>query len=310
MQEKTLKTKDGIELYYYVWTPTEPAKAMVELAHGMAEHPKRYDEFATFLTQNGYLVYAPAHRGHGMTGEKMGRHGYFAEKDGWQLVLSDLKELNELMHRENPALPCLFFGHSMGSFLTRCYIQNHSDTIEGAVLCGTAPLAGAFEKFMYRLISLIKTFSGGQKVSSFLNKTTAKVQLAQIKNPRTAFDWLSRDPKEVDKYIADPHCGFDCSNQFFADLFSGWLQFSNHQENKKIRRNLPLYFIAGDADPVGNYGEGVKNSAGYYQSLGISNVRLKLYPEARHEILNEDIRQEVMLDVSAWFDRILTAKKH
>lgn len=294
MEKKTLTRPDGLELYYYIWQPAEP-RALVLLIHGMTEHPLRYDAFATTLSEAGFAVYAPAHRGHGETGRAVNLMGYFAEGNGWQVVLDDLDALRHRMEADHPGLPVLLFGHSMGSFLSRCYIQTKGGGLAGVVLSGTAgPATG-----LHRLLSLLArsacAIKGTNYVSPMLNKLTSSQQMKGIKNPRTGFDWLTRVEAEVDKYIADPDCGFPCTNGFFRDLTHGWLQFSSREANQGVPKNLPILLVSGEADPVGDHGRGVRKTEALYRELGIRNLRCVLIPGARHELLNEtpEVRKEV-----------------
>lgn len=299
--------RPDLKLYYERWEAEEPVANLL-LVHGMAEHPARYADFARSLNQAGISVLAPAHRGHGRTGEEIASLGHMGDGDGWALVLSDLSALVDLLWKEGR--PLLLLGHSMGSFLSRCLLQERSEAFAGAIIMGTAGPANGEVRLLHRLAKLFCCFQGERRCSPLLNKIAGSKQLKGMKEAKTAFDWLNRDEAEVARYIADPLCGFPCSNGFFRDITSGWIQFSDAEKNRNIRKDLPLLLISGEADPVGDHGRGVEASAKAYRDLGLKEVRLRLYPGARHEILNEINKEDVYRDcLSFLLEAVATSKK-
>lgn len=282
------------------WIPETPQlKGIVVLVHGMAEYANRYDEFARFLAANQYAVYAHDQRGHGFTLNNS-KVGFFGKKDGWELILSDLHKLVKTVKEKHPEMPIILFGHSMGSLLARTYAINYGRFIDKLVLSGTACNPG--------LLSTVGLMVA--KTLSFLTKPHTSSRLMTImtfaganktyKDKRTKFDFLSRDQEIVDKYIKDPLCGFDCSNAFYVDLLTG-LKFIHRDKNvRNIPSNLPILLLSGDDDPVGDYGKGVEKVCQQMKANGCKNVTLKLYPGARHELMNETNRKEVFEDFLNW----------
>ncbi len=297
------EAEDKQEIFVANWSPekkTKP-KAVVQLAHGMAEHIGRYSQFATFLNNHGYIVFGNDHRGAGKTAGILEHVGFLAESDGFQLVVNDLKQLTEIIREKHPGLPVFLFGHSMGSLLVRDYITESGAAINGAILSGTPGdpgMMGHVGEFLARMQCSIQ---GKRTPSRFLNNLTFGAFNSKFKPNRTEFDWLSRDQGEVDKYIEDPYCGNVYSSGFFLDLFQGTIKIFKPANQKKTQDNLPLYIFSGDLDPVG----GAKSVPKVYQSYlksGLHDVTLKLYPGGRHEMLNEINREEVFADVLSWLD--------
>ncbi len=283
------------------WIPENP-KAIVQIIHGMAEHIERYDEFASFLANHGYAVVGANHPGHGETVEVK---GYFAKEDGWQKVLDDIHHIRIDMQKEFPNIPYFMFGHSMGSFLLRSYLQEHCCGITGAVISGTGYQAPALVHIGSLIAHTQVLFGGDKKPSHLLNNMSFKAFNKTVANPKTDFDWLSRDEHEVDKYIADPYCGFPFTAGGFKDFFSGLKRIANEKGYKNTCKTTPLFFVSGTCDPVGNMGCGVKCVFGHYKKLGFQNASYKLYEGARHEILNEINRQEVFGDILQFLENIV-----
>ncbi|MCR2823688.1 alpha/beta hydrolase [Lederbergia panacisoli] len=294
-----LKMNDEIEIYVKRWidTDAEPA-AILQLAHGMAEHIDRYDEFAEYLVQNGIFVYGNDHRGHGETGAKAGVVGFLAEKDGFDRVVDDLYHINQSIQNDYRDTPVFLMGHSMGSFLVRRYIQKYSASVEGVILSGTAGspgLAGKIGKGVAKWEGRIK---GPKTPSPFLDRLSFGSFNKGIQNPNTRFDWLSRDSNEVEKYIIDPRCGFVCSSGFFYDLFEGLEKIHNPKLNQSIPKDLPMLFFSGDKDPVG--GNKVQQVIQQYKKMGLLNIDSTLFKDGRHEMLNEVNKDEVYRLVQQW----------
>lgn len=301
MDERFLECKDGHRLFYRVWKPeasTSP-KAVLHLLHGMAEHSYRYNAFAKYLNTLGFIVYAQDHRGHGNTKEE-DEKGWFAEKNGWALISSDSWELDVQIMRDCPDMPLMLMGHSMGSFLARTMIVKHPDAYSAVVISGTGGPKGLAGKLGIMIAkSHVKKF-GGKMPDQKMDKLCFGSFNKRISNPKTPFDWLSRDPDQVRKYIKDPQCGFVCSSAFFVDLLTG-MEFANSKDNaKRVSKHLPMLIISGDKDPVGDYGSGVTKVYNLYRNAGVSDVTLHLVPDARHELLNETNRSETIRYISDW----------
>jgi alpha-beta hydrolase superfamily lysophospholipase len=271
----TFKTKDHQNIFVYKWSPENKAVGVVQIAHGMAEHADRYQQFAEYLTSKGFIVYANDHLGHGKTAGSLDKVGFFAEKNGWHLVADDLKQLTDIIAMQNPALPIFLLGHSMGSLLIRTYLTKYSDPINGVILSGTSGESGFMVKMGKMLSKLLANIKGKKAPCKTLDQLSFGKFNQTFKPNRTKFDWLSRDDDEVDKYVKDPYCGAVFTTQFFNDMLSG-VDYNNQPENiAKIDKNIPVYFIAGDMDPVGEYGKGVKRVFNAYQKAGIKDIEIK-----------------------------------
>lgn len=302
-----LTTEDNCALYVKHWgkTITEP-KAVVQISHGMAEHIHRYHEFAAFLNECGFIVYGEDHRGHGQTGDKQGKLGYFAKEKGFQFIVEDMHLLTKHIQKEHPSLPIFIFGHSMGSFITRNYLQKYSNAAAGVILSGT----GFFPSVTSYLGRSMASLLPPQIKSKIMNNLVFGRNNKVIQNPRTTFDWLTRDHEVVDEYIKDPFSGFIPTAQFFVDLLTGIITMQDKTKNIRLRKDLPILFLSGDKDPVGNYGKGVFHSAKAYHDAEIENIAVQLYAGARHELLHEINKAEVFEDVEQWIVKQLAASKH
>jgi alpha-beta hydrolase superfamily lysophospholipase len=299
-----VKVDDGTELFVREWKDVQSPRGILQIAHGMAEHSGRYQRFANFLNKQGFIVLANDHRGHGRTGEKAGQMGYFAPEHGFDRVVDDLHFLSNRIKEEYPELPLFLMGHSMGSFLARRYLQKYGDMLAGAILMGSAGDPGLAAK-AGKFIAGLQMRKNPKAPSAVLDKLSFGAYNKGIKNPRTKFDWLSRDGQEVQKYLDDPHCGMVCSSGFFFDLLTGLQMIHDPKLIEGIPKNLPILVISGEADPVGKYGQGIRQFVGQMKNHNINNIDLKLYPEARHELLNEINRDEVMQDIAEWLHKRL-----
>ena len=302
-----LTANDRSRLYVNHWMPDGPAKAVVMLSHGMAEHSGRYARLAKALCSAGYGVYAPDQRGHGRTADE-GTLGLYAEKDGWNKVVGDLASLNQHIGQQQPGLPIILLGHSMGSYIAQAYLLHHSASLHGAILSGSnfQPVA------LYRAARLI---ARAERLRQGVRGRSALIEFLSFgsfnkafKPNRTAFDWLSRDPNEVDKYINDPLCGFRCTNQLWIDLLGGLQQISKASNLAQIDPGLPILVMGGECDPVSE-GKRLKSLAHALREAGSQHLQLNIYPQARHEVFNETNRDEVTADVLRWLDQALTLRR-
>lgn len=306
----TLLTQDGVTIFCKKWSEegTQTPKGVVQISHGMAEHIGRYDLFAKALTKAGYVVYGNDHRGHGKTGDNANLFGFFAEDNGFDRVVEDMVLLTEFIKKEYPNLPVFLFGHSMGSFLTRRYIQSHAGKVAGVIVSGTGGDPGFIGKVGIGIAKLEMKRVGKKTKSPFMNKLTFGGFNKIFSPGRTEFDWLTRDNEEVDKYLRDPYCGGVFTAGFFYDLVTGVAMINDRKKNTQIPVSMPMYFIAGSQDPVGNFSKGVLQAAKMYKQVGISDVTVRLYENSRHEILNELNKEEVFKDVINWLDTCLKEK--
>ncbi|TFF35602.1 alpha/beta hydrolase [Pseudomonas sp. RIT623] len=298
-----LPASEHCSLYVHQWLPTTPVKAVVLLAHGMAEHAGRYQRLGQALNAAGFALLAPDLRGHGRTAE-LGHLGLFARHNGWNAVVNDLGLLAQHIGQQFPGTPLFLFGHSMGSYIAQAYLLHHSASLQGAILSGSNFQPVTLYR-VARLIARLEAWRQGPLGKSALIDWLSFGSFNKAFKPnRTAFDWLSRDEVEVDKYIADPLCGFRCSNQLWLDLLQGLAQISQARQLAQIDPNLPLLVMGGECDPV-SAGKRLTRLADALRATGNCHVQLRLYPGARHEVLNETHRDEVSADIIGWLEQAL-----
>ncbi len=303
MEKITFKYKsiDGQEIFVHKWIPAEKdrIKGIVQVAHGMAEHGARYNQFAEFLTRNNYIVYVNDHRGHGQTAAQ-DKLGFFAESDGWNLVLEDISHLTLLIKEEHDNYPLYLFGHSMGSLLVRDYISIYSPELEGAIISATMGDQGVLGEVGIIIAKLESKLRGTEAKSKLLDKLTFANCNKNFKPKRTSFDWLSRDTAEVNKYIEDSLCGWVGTTSFFQELFQAVKRVNRVRTIERISKDLAVYFLAGGDDPLGNDGQGVLAVYNKFREVGIKDVSCEIYPKARHELLKEINREQVFSDILKW----------
>jgi len=301
MQASTfiLPALDGVPLFVYRWLPEQAPRAVVQIAHGWAEHAGRYSRVATALCGAGYAVYADDHRGHGRTAMTPADLGFFAESDGWNKCVDDLWQLNQRIAADHPRTPIVILGHSLGSFMVQQFICDHGDAVIAAVLSGSNGRPPATAPLGILVAQLERLRVGAHGKSPLLQRLVFGAFNKPFRPARTPFDWLSRDPTEVDKYIADPLCGFDSQVQLFIDILRALPALSRPSRQACIPKTLPIYIFRGSRDPVG---DNIDQLLTAYRAAGLQNVTYKLYPDGRHETLNEINRDEVTRDLIAWLD--------
>lgn len=300
------QAKDGTKINAYRWEKegNQHVQGVIQLAHGMAEHVLRYENFCEFMVNHDFIVYGNDHRGHGGTIEAPDDKGFFAEKDGFEKVVSDMKQLSNIARKDHPNSPLFLLGHSMGSFLTRRYIQLYGDDVDGAILSGTGGDKGILGKAGLLLAKWERKRKGPRTPSPLLDKLTFGNFNKQFAPVKTDFDFLTCDQTVVDSYITDDKCGFICTTGFFIDLISGIELIHRDAEVDKTPKTLPIFFIAGDKDPVGREGKDVQTVYEQYHRHGFQQVSFKLYENARHEILNELNKEEVYEDILKWIQAV------
>lgn len=278
-------------------------KMILQICHGMCEHIKRYKDFALFLEKQGIKVFGMDNRGHGETCEEDEIRGHIADEEGDIKLVEDVYALNRYIKKEFPDRKLVIFGHSMGSIIVRNFLNEYSECVDGAVICGTTGLY-SMQHRMAILLAKILSGKNGTKKSRFINKLAFKGYNSKIENKNTDFDWLTRDEKTVENYILDKNCGFLCTNRFYLDLMYLIKEMSDKKNVQNVRKDLPMLFISGKSDPVGNYGKGVLKSYRMYKNSGIKNAKLKLYSKMRHEILNEIDKEKVYIDIYKFLESI------
>lgn len=298
-----LARDDGASIALYTWPlPTQPIKAAVQIAHGLAEHAARYDRLADALVRAGYAVFASDHRGHGQTAQSPSELGHLPRPHGFQRVVDDLYAVNRRIAAEHPNVPRVLFGHSFGSFAAQQYLGTYGDSLAGAVLSGSNTGVGALAKVGVLVASVERFRLGSAKTSALLQQMSFGSYNKAFAPTRTESDWLSRDAAEVDKYVADPLCGFAATTETWNELLRALIRIEAPSFQARVPKSLPIYLFAGDLDPVGQAGRGPTKLARAYTRAGLKDVTLKLYPGARHETLNEINRDEVTADMITWLD--------
>lgn len=277
----------------------------MQIVHGLAEHAGRYARLATALNAAGYAVYANDLRGHGRTAKSSEDLGFFAEEKGWGKVVDDLWLVNRHIAAAHPEIPIVMLGHSMGSTLAEQFMGGHGDVLAGVALSGANGKPTAMAAVGRQITRAERLRLGARGKSKLAMSLTFDAFNKKFAPARTAFDWLSRDPAEVDKYVADPLCGFAPTVQLWTDLLEGWAAVSGAEHRKRVPRTLPIYVMAGGRDPVSGNARQVGPWAEQYRAEGLRDLEVRIYPEARHELLNETNRDEVTAELIRWLDRVV-----
>ena len=306
--KEVLKGKDGYEFSVSFWLPDGKVKGIVQILHGMVEYIDRYDDFARYLCNLGFAVAGDDHRGHGFTAgeENLGKvpdgHTYFDTVD-------DAIILTDYLQSKYPDVPTIVFGHSYGSFLAQGYIQQNSDKINGCVLCGSARMDNSDVKMGRKVANMQFKLYGKDKPANLIRKLSFGGYDKPFKHEKRKNAWLNRDVDACEKYNNDKFCNYTMSIGFYKYFFDGLIKIYEQERLDKINKDLPLFIISGDKDPVGNMGKLVRELYDLYVDNGIKNVKIKLYNNARHEILNELNKAEVYQDVSDWIKEVIKPKK-
>lgn len=280
---------------------TETVKAVVQISHGMAEHAARYLRFAEYLCAHGFAVVLHDHIGHGKSVSSPEMLGYFGEH-GEQYFIEDMKTVTDWAKKEYPELPLLLLGHGMGSLIARKYTAQYGSLLAGAVYSGTSGSNPALG-FGLLLCDMLIKIKGAKHRSRLLDKIAFGAYNKKTEK-RTPCDWASRDEKEVDKFIADPLCGYMYTVSGMQALFLTVREISKDSWYASVPKNLPILLISGSMDPIGNYGKGVQEVYRRLKDTDHRNVQIKLYDGARHEILNETNREEVFRDILSFYERL------
>ncbi len=285
------------------WEPEGEVKAVLQIVHGIAEHVERYDHFAAFMAQNGILVVAEDHMGHGGSIAGGSTKGYFT--GGWFAAVDDTYRLLQDTMAKYPGVPYILMGHSMGSFMARTILAKYPDSgIAGAIISGTAWMPGAVIGAGLAMGKLICRLQDEKKPNKLLQGMMFGSYNKRVEHPRTNSDWLTRDNKIVDAYEADPLCGFATSAALLRDMMVGLQYIQDGKNLSNMKKDLPVFFLAGGDDPVGSYGDGVRQAAAEFEKLGMQHVQTKIYPLGRHEMLNELNKEEVYQHILRWVTAI------
>lgn len=298
-------SKDGnTEIHTMEWKPEGEVRAVLQICHGMMEYIRRYDEFAEFLCEHGYYVVGNDHLGHGKSIQAKSEYGFFNEKYGNACVLGDMHTLRQRTEKKYPGVPYFMLGHSMGSSLLRQYIQMYGNGLSGAVLMGTvADHKKAALLFGKRLCRVMAAFRGWHYRSKMVDNLVLGAYNKKFKPARTRADWITSDNENLDMYVADPLCSFMFTVNAYYNVFSGMIGIQRKESVYMIPKGLPVLFVSGADDPVGEFGKGVRKIYEKYRAAGIRDVTLRLYTGDRHEILNETDRDQVYKDLLGWFEK-------
>lgn len=303
-QEFYYPSKDGrTKIHAIEWIPEGEVTAVLQICHGMVEYIDRYDEFARFLNENGYYVVGHDHLGHGQSVVSEDNLGFFHESKGNACVIGDIHYLRKFIQKKYPDVPYFMLGHSMGSFLLRQYIGLYGNGIAGAIVMGTGSKSDfilAVGKLVCRISAFVK---GWEYRSNLVNSMAFGGFNKKFAHETTGSNWLSRNPVNAQNYAKDPLCNFVFTVNAYYQMFCGIQAVNRQERNEKVPKTLPIFFVAGKEDPVGNFGKSVENIYKNYKSCGIQDVSIKLYEKDRHEILNEVDRRIVFEDLLRWMEK-------
>ncbi len=300
--ETTLKSPSGAALCLYARMPKRHARAAVHINHGMAEHAGRYGRFARALTAAGFAVFAHDHRGHGKTTAPDAPKGVFGDAGAFDRVIEDVLAVNAHIRALEPDLPVVCFGHSMGSIIALNFALHHPDKVDALVCWNAGVETGALARISRLILRSEKLLKGRRGVSNLARKLTFGAWNATFKPNRTEFDWLSRDADEVDKYVADPDCGFDVSIGLWLDLLTGVFYGGNDQALAHLPHDLPVHVQGGGVDPCSDKGKDMTHLAARLQAVGVGDVTVSILPDTRHESLNEINRDQTTAAFLAWLE--------
>ncbi|MDO4463386.1 MAG: alpha/beta fold hydrolase [Bacillota bacterium] len=300
-EEFTFDSRDGkTKLHAVRWVPEGKVICILQIVHGMAEYIERYEELAQFLGEKGILVTGDDHLGHGKSVEPGGTYGYFCEQDPATVVVRDVHRLKKMTQEDYPGIPYVILGHSMGSFILRNYLFRYGTGIEGAIICGTGSQPQILVKFCKILAALQGMFLGDKHVAKLIDSLAFGSYNNRIPDVKTSSDWLCTDDQVVESYVKDELCGFTFTVNGFRTLFELLNRLNKMENVSRMPKDLPVYFIAGEMDPVGNYGKGVRKAYEDFKKAGMERISLKLYPEGRHELLNEKNKKQVYEELYLW----------
>lgn len=299
--EFTFLSSDGnTQLHAVQWLPEGEVRAVLQLVHGVAEYIMRYEPFAAFLTEHGFAVVGHDHLGHGLSVAEGAPRLYFGPKGSWDWVVSDVRTLQEQTRQQFPHIPYFILGHSMGSFLLRTYLARYPGTVDGAILMGTTHMNAAALAVARLFVALEIARGGEQNPSATVMKLSFGTYNRKFAPNRTPYDWVTLSRITVDAYLTDPMCGENPSMGLFREMLTGMTIMGRPETIRKMDPNLPTLFVSGAMDPVGDFGRGVEKAFRLFQTNGMRKVSMKLYPNLRHEILNEDCKEDIFRDLLHW----------
>lgn len=300
-EEFRLPSSDGrSQIHVMHWKPEKQAVAVLQISHGMIEHIRRYEECACALAKQGIAVIGHDHLGHGETAGTEEDFGFFSEKNGASCIVRDIYRVRKAAARRYPGIPHFILGHSMGSFFVRRYLLTYGRGEAGAILMGTGNQPLPLLLLGDAVVRLEGMVHGERFRSALLHQLVLGSYNRRVGSPGTESDWLSRDREKVTSYMEDPYCQFRFTCSAYRDFFDTMLLLKSRKQLQKMPLTLPVLMMSGEEDPVGDYGKGIRSLFRRYQKLGLADVKMKLYPGARHELLNETNREEVISEIASW----------
>lgn len=294
------------KIHGYIWVPCTPVRGILQISHGMTEHIQRYDDFARYLNAKGILVVGHNHLGHGTSINNEEDYGYFTEKNAPKAVIYDLLKVTHYIKKKYPGVPYFLMGHSMGSIFARRYLIEHGSELDGALILGTeyqSPIITHSAVFMTKIVKLL---FGSRYRSKYISNIFFGPYNKKFQPVRTPKDWLTKDGRIIDEYLKDPACTFSFTVNGYETMLKNVLFTGNEENIKKMPKELPILIASGEDDPVGNYGKDIKKLYATFYEAGMKDVSLRLYPNDRHELLNETDRLEIYQDLWQWiYSRIV-----
>ncbi len=308
MRESTssFDTPDGCPIHIYHWRPEAgDVRGIVQISHGLAEHAGRYRRFAEALTGAGYAVVANDHRGHGRSVRSPSDLGHFADRDGWTKAVEDIAQVSAIARSADPGVPLALFGHSMGSSLALTLAWAHPGSLDALVMSGPTGIVGPLRRIGLGVARVERLRLGRRGRSQLLQKMSFGDFNKPFEPARTPFDWLSRDPAEVDAYVSDPLCGFMPTTQHWRDHLVALGDNAERRNLDRVPKRLPILVVAGDSDPVSGGTKQIAPMLALLERVGIRRVDHRYWAQGRHELLNDVVRDDVSEHVLHWLDDYL-----
>ena len=292
------------QIHAVEWKPETEIKGVIQIAHGVTEYILRYENFAEFFTQKGFVVVGNDHLGHGQSIAPNGKPMYFGPNGSWNFVVKDIDTCKQMTKKKYPNVPYMILGFSLGSFLVRTYLIDYAQKpLDGAIIMGT----GYIPNFKIAIAKMMANKEakkvGEENTSPVIKSLTFETYNKLFKPNRTAFDWLCSNEEALDEYIKDPLRGENYSAGLFREMLTG-MQYTAELKNiQKMNKKMPIFLLSGDKDPVGEFGKGVIKTHEIFKKAGIEDVEIKLYPNLRHDILHEKCKDTIYNDIYLWLKK-------
>ena len=292
------------QIHAVEWKPETEIKGVIQIAHGVTEYILRYENFAEFFTQKGFVVVGNDHLGHGQSIAPNGKPMYFGPNGSWNFVVKDIDTCKQMTKKKYPNVPYMILGFSLGSFLVRTYLIDYAqEPLDGAIIMGT----GYIPNFKIAIAKMMANKEakkvGEENTSPVIKSLTFETYNKLFKPNRTAFDWLCSNEEALDEYIKDPLRGENYSAGLFREMLTG-MQYTAELKNiQKMNKKMPIFLLSGDKDPVGEFGKGVIKTHEIFKKAGIEDVEIKLYPNLRHDILHEKCKDTIYNDIYIWLNK-------